>query len=231
VANLSTTITGNVNAALYAMSGSTPGALLGTCTALTNPVNGLMTFTLTSSVPVTKGVPVFIAIHSNASPQISGFSYGNLIYAMAQTYASGFPASMAGYTNVSTQLGFAALGITITNTTNNPMVSEPQQDGLTTYVSDSTVGHADFYTIGAITSTALSTVAVVTRGFMQKSDAGVRAGAVQIKSGATTVASSTLSLSTSFQWAWRIDLTDPNTGAAWTAANVSAVQIGPLVVA
>jgi hypothetical protein len=66
---------------------------------------------------------------------------------------------------------------------------------------------------------------------MQKSDAGSRTAAVQLKSGATTVASPTLTLTTSgWQWAWRMDLTDPNTSAAWTAAAVNAAQIGPTVV-
>ena len=67
---------------------------------------------------------------------------------------------------------------------------------------------------------------------MQKSDAGTRTAAVQLKSGATTVASPTLSLTTSgWQWAWRTDTVDPNTSAAWTPAAVNGVQIGPKTVA
>ena len=50
--------------------------------------------------------------------------------------------------------------------------------------------------------------------------------------GATTVTSPTLVLTTSgFLWMWRIDVTDPNTGAAWTPAAVNIVQIGPKVIA
>ena len=75
-------------------------------------------------------------------------------------------------------------------------------------------------------------IAIVTRAYMEKSDAGTRTAAVQLKSGAATVASPTLTLSNSgWQWAWRMDLTDPNTGAAWTPAAVNSVQIGPKVVA
>ena len=48
----------------------------------------------------------------------------------------------------------------------------------------------------------------------------------------TTVASPTLTLSNSgWQWASRMDLTDPNTSAAWTVAAVNAAQIGPKVIA
>jgi hypothetical protein len=65
-----------------------------------------------------------------------------------------------------------------------------------------------------------------------KSDAGTRTMAVQVKSGATTVASPTVVLTTSgWQWAWRTDVTDPNTGAAWTPAAVNVAQIGPRVIA
>jgi hypothetical protein len=116
--------------------------------------------------------------------------------------------------------------------TNTSQVSEAHQDGLTTYVFDSNPGDADFYNIGSIASTPVTTFAVVTRGYMQKSDAGTRTAAVQIKSGGTTVASPTLVLTTSgFLWAWRMDLTDPATSAAWTAAAVNNVTIGPTTVA
>jgi hypothetical protein len=115
---------------------------------------------------------------------------------------------------------------------NYMMVAEAQQDATTSYVYDSTPGDADFYGIAAIASTPVSTFAVVTRGYMQKSDAGTRTAAVQIKSGGTTVASPTLVLTTSgFLWAWRMDLTDPATSAAWTAAAVNNVTIGPTTVA
>jgi hypothetical protein len=38
-------------------------------------------------------------------------------------------------------------------------------------------------------------------------------------------------LSTSWQWSWRTDLTDPATGAAWTPNAVNNLQIGPTVTA
>lgn len=115
--------------------------------------------------------------------------------------------------------------------TNASCVDEAQQNALTDYVSDATVGHADLYNIATISSTPLSVVAVTTRGYMQKSDAGARTANVQLKSGATTVNTPTLTLTTSWQWAWRIDTVNPNGGAAWTPAAVDALQLGPTVVA
>lgn len=116
-------------------------------------------------------------------------------------------------------------------TTNYTRVNEAQQDGITTYVSDSNVGDADFYSIAATTGTPTSVVCVTTRGLAEKSDAGTRSAAVQLKSGATTVASTSTALNTSFGWLYRTDFNDPNTSAAWTAAGVNGVQIGPVVTA
>jgi hypothetical protein len=110
-------------------------------------------------------------------------------------------------------------------------VDEAQQNALTDYVFDSTPGDADFYGIASIASTPASIIAVTTRAYMQKSDAGSRTAAVQLKSGATTVASPTLTLSSSgWLWAWRTDTVDPATGAVWTAAAVNNVTIGPMTV-
>jgi len=116
--------------------------------------------------------------------------------------------------------------------TNASCVDEAQQNALTDYVFDATAGHADLYNVATIGSTPASIIAVTTRAYMQKSDAGTRTANVALKSGATTVNSSTLTLTTSgWLWAWRIDLTDPSTGAAWTAPGVDGVQAGPVVVA
>ena len=119
-----------------------------------------------------------------------------------------------------------------TGASNFSCVDEPQQNAATDYVFSSTPGHADLYGIAPIASTPLTTYAVTTRAYAIKSDAGTRTMAVQLKSGASTVASPTVVLTTSnWQWAWRHDTTDPATGAAWTAAAVNLVQCGPLVVA
>jgi len=119
------------------------------------------------------------------------------------------------------------------NTANNySSVAEAQQDATTSYVYDSVPGHADLYGIAPIASTPLTTFAVTTRAYAIKSDAGTRTMAVQLKSGATTDASSTVVLTPSgWQWAWKTYTTDPATGAAWTAAAVNVAQVGPVVIA
>jgi hypothetical protein len=119
-----------------------------------------------------------------------------------------------------------------TGATNFSCVDEAQQNATTDYVYDSVPGHSDLYGIAAIASTPLTTFAVTTRAYMIKSDAGTRTAAVQLKSGASTVASPTVVLTPSnWQWAWRHDAVDPQTGTAWTAAAVNTALIGPTVIA
>lgn len=118
-----------------------------------------------------------------------------------------------------------------TGATNFSCVDEATQNGVTDYVFDSVVGDADFYGIASIGVTPASVVAVTTRGFVQKSDAGSRSGQVQLKSSGTTVGSTPAALSTTFGWMWRTDTVDPNTSAAWTPTSVNNVTIGPKLTA
>src|SRR5678815_5905672 len=145
------------------------------------------------------------------------------------TYAS-FPANNpTGITGGAPWLRYV---INIGNSLNYECVSEAQQDTTTSYVYDSVVGHADLYGIAAIASTPLTTYAVTTRAYAIKSDAGTRTMAVQLKSGASTVASPTVVLTPSnWQWAWRHDTVDPNTSSAWAAAAVNVAQAGPVIIA
>jgi hypothetical protein len=219
-------------AILDASNGGNPGIVLGSATVVANPVSPYQAVVFGTPVAVTKGTTYYLAVCQDANVSYNVATSGPTpgIASTALTYAS-FPANNP--TSLSPNQAATACYVTISLTSppNAAFVGEPQEDGTNSYVSDHTAGHADFYNIGTITSTPATTVAVTTRGYVQKSDAGNRTLAVQIKSGSTTVASPTLVLSSSgFQWAWRTDTTDPNTGAAWTAAAVNAAQIGPSVV-
>lgn len=111
------------------------------------------------------------------------------------------------------------------------MVQEAQQDAANSYVYSSTVGQSDRYGIAPISSTPSSVVAVVTRAYVQKSDAGTRNVAVQLQSGAANVQSASTALNTTWAWVSRTDLVDPATGAPWTAVGVANATIGCVVTA
>ena len=225
--NFGTALTGHAKMALYTDVSGTPGALVAQSVELTNPGSGVNVFTITGGLTVTKGTIYWLAFWNDATFTANGGFFGattNLVLA----YTTSFPGTMAGFTTGGQQ-GMGSQGMNVVPL-NASLVNEPQQDAGITYVYDGTPGHADFYNLGTIPAAPLSTIAVTTRGFIQKADAGVRSAAMQIKSGATTVASPTMLLTTSFQWSWRTDLVDPATGTAWTAAAVAAAQIGPVVV-
>jgi hypothetical protein len=167
----------------------------------------------------------------DAAFNIAGFS----AYACSQfnaTYSAGaFPSAINSAQLSSTHNGFGYIGWNVTPD-NAHLVSEVPQDTNTTLVFDAAPGHADFYNLVALPAPFPgSVIATTIRGFAAKSDAGARSGALQLKSGSTTAASPTTLLSTSFSWLWRTDQVDPATGAAWTAAAVDALQIGPTVIA
>jgi hypothetical protein len=229
----STTSTGsNFKCALYNNAGSSgsPGTVLGTATPFTGAGVGPVIVSFPTPIAVVAGSTYYIGFGvDTASGQFRSTSTTLSGYFTNSGYAA-FPVNNP---SVTTSTGtFMFYTVNYSPSANYMMVAEAQQDATTSYVYDSTPGDADFYGIAAIASTPVSTFAVVTRGYMQKSDAGTRTAAVQIKSGGTTVASPTLVLTTSgFLWAWRMDLTDPATSAAWTAAAVNNVTIGPTTVA
>jgi hypothetical protein len=210
-------------------AGGSPGNLVAATTQVLSPSNP-QTFTFPSPPTLTVGGTYWIAQNSDGALNWSATTgAGSVGYSLAYTYAAGaFPSTAAGAasyaSNEPTWLQITA------GAQNWFLVSEPQQDALTSYIYDNTVGHSDLYNIGPISITPTSTICITTRGLMQKSDAGFRQGAVQMKSGSTTVVSPTLNLSTGFGYAYRTDLTDPNTGAAWTSTAVNAIQIGPTVI-
>jgi hypothetical protein len=219
--SLSVGYTGNMKCSIFASSGAGPLGVLASATPVTNPATGSSTFTFPTPASLAKGTQYIVGFDSDTS---SGtWNAGSAVgYTSTTTYAA-FPAASPA-TSASNQ---PACTVNITPTTNNSLVNEAQEDGATSYVYDSNVGDADFYGIAALAVTPASVIAVTTRGFAEKSDAGTRSGAMQLKSGSTTVASTSTALSTSFGWLWRTDTTDPNTGAAWTPTAVNNVQVGP----
>jgi hypothetical protein len=226
-ASFGTGYTGSLKCSIFASSGGVPTTVLGSATVVVNPAAGSNTITFGTPVAVTKGTAYYIGFDSNTTSGTWSVASGTTGFSSATAYAS-FPAA-----SPSTSAAAAIVcTLTITVTTNNCLVNEAQEDGLISYVYDSTVAHADLYGIATIASVPASTVAVTTRAYVQKSDAGSRTAAVQIKSGATTTASSTITLTTSgWQWAWATYTTDPATGSAWGASAVDAALIGPTVVA
>lgn len=223
--------TGNIKCSLFASSASTPGAVLGSATTLSTLPSGTPAiFTFGTPVAVTAGTQYWIGIIGDTAvgsviPIGSGLTG---VQHSSTTYAA-FP--VANPPTAAASALAATANISVTGNPNTAMVQEAQQDAANSYVYSSTVGQSDRYGIAPISSTPSSVVAVVTRAYCQKSDAGTRNVAVQLQSGATNVQGTSTALNTTWGWLSRTDLTDPATGAAWTAVGVNNAQIGAVVTA
>jgi hypothetical protein len=226
------TYTGNMKCAAFADNGSgSPGAVLASATNIINNPVGTVTFTFSPSISVTGGQKIWIGLCVDSSSGGSCIGTGSgaawISLSGPPIYAAfpvANPTSLSATGNVNSSINISGNAI---------LVNEAQQDGVTTYVYDSNPGDADFYGLPPTPiATPFSTVAVISRGYMQKSDAGTRTAAMQTKSGSAIAAAPTMVLTnTGWQWNSRHDMTDPNTGAAWAAAAVDALQIGPKVIA
>jgi len=229
--------TGNIKCAIYLADGTGggPATVVQSATApVTNPGVGTATFTFSPAVSITKGVAFWVAIcpDTAGTSAFAAASASDPYYSIrglngTTTYAS-FP--VANPTSL-TQSQVHPLFPIVTVSANSDAVSDLFEDSAGSYNSDANVGDSDLYTLQSIGSTPATIIGVTTRGLFQKSDAGTRNVAVQLKSGATTVQSASTALNTTWGWISRNDLVDPATGAAWTATGVNNVNIGAQVTA
>lgn len=97
----------------------------------------------------------------------------------------------------------------------------------TTYVSDSTPGNRDQYTVENLAFTPIAIHAVAYHVIADKDEAGARGIKLYVDSGASEALSSQFYLSqdTPLDWQYIVE-TDPATGVAWTKAGVDAMELG-----
>jgi hypothetical protein len=225
---LNAAITGHLKMALYASdAGPNPTTLLATSDEVANPGVGTVTFNFSSPPTIVGGSRYWYAFLADASFVLKTNLGTDTQWSTSRTYASGFtdPFTLTTSGNVSTpDITFTFLRA------NYDLVRESVEDQDTTYVFSSTAGAVDLYDLADLAVTPAAIVGLVTRQCMRKTDAGARSGTTRIKSGATSADGATLNLSTSYLYLNTVYATDPNTGAAWTAAAVNAVQVGPKVV-
>jgi len=112
---------------------------------------------------------------------------------------------------------------------NFALVDEKPSDGDTTYVTATTAGTADLYDMADLSEVPLVIHAVQSSIIGRKDDAATRAVRCNLKSGGTTANGTALGLTTSYVQRVTLYATDPDTGSAWTASGVNALQAGPEV--
>jgi len=217
-----------------------PTTLVQSATASSTGASTTMTFTFSPAVTLTAGAQYFLAVCGDTTSgnfaSNTNVPYNTIAPYFNGSYASFPPPNNSTMSGQSAPVGSVVQLTPASGTINYAFTAElnvpvGREDGAVTYVYDSTAGQSDLYNMASLGVTPASTVAVTVRGYAQKSDAGSRTGAVQLKSGSTTVQTpngQTL-LNGSWGWLWGTYLTDPNTSAAWTVSAINAAQIGPVV--
>jgi hypothetical protein len=209
-----------------------PGTILASATTITNPVTGLNTFTFASPPSVVAGTQYWVAFCSDTTsgqwfyyqgPQAIGMQWFSASY-NNPTYAS-FPVANPTPMTVSNAFHACLMNVTPSILANATFVAETVEDSGQTYVSSSTVGQTDAYGLTPLSVTPSLVLAVVTRAYAQKTDAGTRVVNAQLTSGGITV-NAPLALGISWGWFWRVDALDPNTGSGWNASAVNSASIG-----
>lgn len=104
-------------------------------------------------------------------------------------------------------------------------------DGDTTYISSATSGHTDLYTIDATSLPSDAIISGITVSHRIRRETGginlqhsvrVRTGGTTYNGGGGTLIGASVSYQlSSFAWT-----NNPNTGVAWTVANINALEIG-----
>lgn len=105
-------------------------------------------------------------------------------------------------------------------------VNTTAYDGDTTYNSDATIGNKDLFDVTDLAFTPTAVYAVQAVMCYRKDDVATRTIRSNVKSGATSATGATVGVPSSYVVTADIFETDPNTGAAWTVANVNAAQLG-----
>jgi hypothetical protein len=230
--------TGNAKLALYFADGDTqgfvsnnkPGTLIATSNVVTNPVLGTNTFTFASAIGIMKGYGYFFTLLTDANCTVKANSSMATCYSYPNppsSYADGFPASLATLTTGASVTRMTAY--TTLTATNTGLVSDFAEDGTTTYLSDSVVGHYDLSNISPLSYTPAAIIGATLRAFVAKSDASAKGFKIAGKSNATAFETAEylpLTVFSSFQVFYP---NDPATGAAWTPPGLNNLQIGPKV--
>jgi hypothetical protein len=112
---------------------------------------------------------------------------------------------------------------------NYTRVNESTPD-TTSYVESSTVGQKDTYPLSDLPATITAIKSIATLHYAEKTDVGSRQIGAVLRSGGTDYVHPTgIDLSNSYIYYFRNWGRNPNTAAAWTPANINALEEGQVV--
>lgn len=223
---LATSFTGNAHMALYASNAANTapsGAPLATSAAVANPVAGTVTFAFSGGPRLSAGI-YWLALQTDttSSWRQNTSNPATSECSQAQAYTSGFPTTPAPGT-VGTALFFMDMPYAPTNA---DVIALTAPLPTTDYNADSNVGDQDTFNMTPMASSLTTVLGLNVKALAYKSDAGARSLEAVLKSGATTVTGTSVSLSVSPVQQRAMYQADPNTSAQWSQAAVNAAKAG-----
>lgn len=214
-------------AVLYSDSAGSPNALVATGTEVTGCTSGTtLTMPFGSGQALTGGTAYWIGYITDTSVAIQQYdSTTNLGQKKANTYASGAPNPAGAMT--AGQPTWEIWG-NMTGPAANYAQENKGEPTLNEYNQSSTVSQKDMFNFPALTITPSSIAMVAVKVAGVKSDGGARTINLPTKSGASTGNGTNAGISPGISLAYLTSnfFTDPNTSAAWTAANLNAAKSG-----
>lgn len=108
----------------------------------------------------------------------------------------------------------------------NLAINPPPDDS--SYIYETTVGDAEFFTFPALSSNPASVACVAYKARLKRSDSGAKTVDVRVQSGAADTAGNASSITpgTSYTWVGNYQPTDPATGVAWIGTGINAARGG-----
>jgi len=227
--------TAKIRGVVYSDSSGVPSTLLSSGTEITGTALGVvLTLPLTTPQALTGGTSYWIGFITDTAWSTRMYdNTTNLGQRASNTYTSGAPSTapaMVIFRPTWQVWGNCTGGAAdwISENLNPP--PNTLYGGYQNYsmVHSSTVSQQDLYGFPALVTPATVVYGSAVKGWISKSDTGLRTVSFNMKSGAVTGTGSAAgqTLGTSFQWQKSIFDTDPNTGAAWTVSNLNAAVSG-----
>ena len=113
---------------------------------------------------------------------------------------------------------------------NYTRVNEATPDGDTSYVESSTVGQIDSYALADLPAAATAVKSLAVCHYARKTDVGSRQMGALVRTGGTNFTHPTgVNLGNSYLYDFSAWGTNPGTVAAWTVADVNALEAGQVV--
>jgi hypothetical protein len=219
----------NYRPVVYADSSGVAGTLMSAGSTVTGATSGtIITMPLTTPQSLSAATSYWLGtMNDSVTINISLLDASVAGARAGVTFSSGAPGTAPAMTTG--QPTFLVWGnLTGISGANYYEVNQQPPPGSSSYVFDTTVNHEDLYNFAPLSATPAVIYAVAVKAYTQRSDSGAKTVSMRMKSSTTDSGGSATGQTPATTYGWLTSLfpTDPNTSAAWLAANLNAATSG-----